>query len=132
MSLTNFYEKNEGHAQEIVDFAYEKASEYILEKRHLNLYDKEAFYILRVIYERALAYWEEGKNAAACDNLKMAKMLCGDEGLSFAFDMHIWALSNSYTFEQFVDEFVDDFSLNHTDFFVTKFKEQKLKHIGVK
>jgi len=91
----------------IVNTAFDKLSQYLVEHRSFDMNDDEERAIARAIYEHAIQRYSENDTKAAKEMFLVLHHTMDHEGLKDAMMIHAAAVMSGMGFDDFIDNLVD-------------------------
>jgi hypothetical protein len=99
----------------IVNTAFDKLSQYLIEHRSFNMNDDEERAIARAIYEHAIQRYSENDTKAAKEMFLVLHHTMDHEGLKDAMMIHASAVMSGMNFDDFIDNLVDVNNIDPND-----------------
>jgi hypothetical protein len=99
----------------IVNTAFDKLSQYLVEHRSFNMNDDEERAIARAIYEHAIQRYSENDTKAAKEMFLVLHHTMDHEGLKDAMMIHASAVMSGMNFDDFIDNLVDVNNIDPND-----------------
>ena len=91
----------------IVNTAFDKLSQYLVEHRSFDMNDEEEKAIARAIYEHAIQRYSENDAKAAKEMFLVLHHTIEHQGLKDAMMIHAAAVMSGMNFDDFIDNLVD-------------------------
>ncbi|WP_294956030.1 hypothetical protein [Sulfurovum sp.] len=91
----------------IVNTAFDKLSQYLVEHRSFDMTDEEERAIARAIYEHAIQRYSENDRKAAKEMFLVLHHTMDHQGLKDAMMIHASAVMSGMDFDDFIDNLVD-------------------------
>jgi len=91
----------------IVNTAFDKLSQYLVEHKSFNMNDEEERAIARAIYEHAIQRYSENDKKAAKEMFLVLHHTMDHQGLKDAMMIHASAVMSGMSFDDFIDNLVD-------------------------
>jgi len=91
----------------IVNTAFDKLSQYLVEHRSFDMNDEEEKAIARAIYEHAIQRYSENDRKAAKEMFLVLHHTMDHPGLKDAMMIHAAAVMSGMSFDDFIDNLVD-------------------------
>jgi len=91
----------------IVNTAFDKLSQYLVEHRSFDMNDEEEKAIARAIYEHAIQRYSENDTKAAKEMFLVLHHTMDHPGLKDAMMVHAAAVMSGMNFDDFIDNLVD-------------------------
>ena len=91
----------------IVNTAFDKLSQYLVEHRSFDMSDEEERAIARAIYEHAIQRYSENDRKAAKEMFLVLHHTMDHQGLKDAMMIHASAVMSGMDFDDFIDNLVD-------------------------
>ena len=116
----------------LVQLSQDKMHEKVVEKEHFNWDKKDEQFVLRVLYELALAHYEQNMLYEAMCEFELLCVLSDNKEFSLAMKKHLFALDQELDYEDFVTSWLEgseDLTFYMHDFDVD-YEKQFVDHLA--
>lgn len=114
----------------LVQLSQDKMHEKVVEKEHFVWEDKDEQFVLRILYELALAHFEQGMNYEALSEFELLSVLSDNQAFSQAMKKHLFALDQELEYEDFTLAWLEgDEKLFYMRDFDVDYERQFVEHL---
>lgn len=110
----------------LVQMAQERMHQNVVEKSRLSWANEDDRATMQVLYELALAHYEQGMGYEASSEFELLAVISDNAAFSQAMKKHLFALQQEMEFDDLVSEWVED----ETSFFMHRFDSDFERKFG--